>query len=228
MKKILLCSLCLCFVAAVFGQQNYDGVGNGPDNAYPIIEEILKKMPLKAGELYEMQDAELEKLVDAGAEIQINLFELLDCMHRYLGVNNFRLRLTGQSMRNLSNRYCLAEGTLEKLLPIALFDYLEVGASFESTQNALDVFLTEKYSADLEIGTGLYETHFGFKKMEPRLFSECFGLTVKAKVLAIKKAASKLSLYENGKGAFYVRGFFKPKRWYLSLITKLPQTTPEE
>ena len=91
MKKILLCSLCLCFGAAVFGQQNYDGVGNGPDNAYPIIEEILKKMPLKAGELYEMQDAELEKLVDAGAEIQINLFELLDYMYRYLGVNNFRL-----------------------------------------------------------------------------------------------------------------------------------------
>ncbi|MEL3908957.1 MAG: hypothetical protein P1P64_08135 [Treponemataceae bacterium] len=221
MRKFLLAFLFLSLSFVGFAKSNDEGIGIGAEAAFPEIKKILTIIEFPKNQIYEVKDAELELLLAKSAEIEINLFELLNASYRYLNANNFRVKIKGASLRALTNKFCIAEGTMAKLLPIEKIDFLETGAVFGNEQNALDVFLTSKHSSDLELGIGFYEKHFGFKKISSLLFSECFGLKVKTKVLAITKQASKLELYQNGKGAFYVKGFFKPKRWNLSLIRKL-------
>lgn len=222
MKKNFLCVVFLCCAGSIFAG------GIGSDAAYPQIEPILKTIPFTSGEMYELTENEVEQLVGTCAEIEINLFELLDCTYRYVSQHNFRGKISGTALQSLTSTYCIAEGTLAQLLPITKLDYLEIGVPFTDGQNALDVFLSEEHVADLEIGLGYYETHFGFKKISPRLFSQAFGLRVKANIFGIRGTASKIKLYENGKGAFYIKGFYKPKRWNLSLVRKLENVDESE
>lgn len=204
-----------------FAKSNDEPIGIGAEAAFPEIKKALTIFNFSQNEIYEVKDAELELLLRKSAELEINLFELLNASYRYLNANNFRVKIQGASLRGLANKFCIAEGTMAKLLPIEKIDFLETGAVFGNKQNALDIFLTSEHSADLEIGTGFYKKHFGFKKINSLIFSDCFGLKVKSKILAMTMQANKLELYQNGKGAFYVKGFFKPKRWNLSLIRKI-------
>lgn len=218
MKKFF-CTVLLCTLV-FFAFTEAPGNGIGADAAYPSIEKVLKNIDFQAYHIYEMTADDLERLITKSAEIQINIFELFDCMHRYLTAHNFRVRVPGDLLRKINEVYILDGDMVGKLMPFDKLDYLETGVRFNDSQNALDVYLTEKYQADLELGIGFYETHFGFKHVEPLCFYDCFGIKVKTKIFNITKPASKLHLYDRGKGSFHVQGFFRGKHWYLDLIEK--------
>lgn len=219
MKRFFCSVLSIVLLFVVFAKEN-PGIGIGADAAYPYIEKELEAINFKSDLLYTMSNADIKSLVNKSAEIEINIFELLDCMYRYLARRNYRVKILGSELQELNKEYFLDNGMVGRLFPIEKLDYIEAGAVFEKSDNAIDVYLLEKHSADLELGTGFYEKHFGFKKVEPLLFSKCFGIKVKANILNIRLSASKLELYDRGKGSFFVRGFYRGKHWYLDLIKK--------
>lgn len=220
MKRKILLGVCILFAVSLFAEKN-PGVGMGADAAYPTIEGVLKTMEFKDNEVSILKTEDLEKLIETSAEIEINIFELFDCLCRYLSAHQYRVRIDGSSLLAMKQNYVIDERMIQKLLPIDELEYVETGSCFTDEQNALDIFLRKEVQRDLEIGIGLYQKHFGFKKMEPLLFSKCFGLDVRVKVLNLKMKVSKLHLCDRGKGAFYVKGFYRPKRWYLLPIKKI-------
>lgn len=196
-----------------------DEFGIGSDNAAPIIKELLESLPMEKNKIYVFTDSETEKLIAKAADIKINIFELLDCIYRYLAQNSFRAEIKGSSLQRLLEKFDFGKDRIPALLPIAKIEKMQTGAVFEENQHALDMYLKEPYEKYIEIGIAMYKTRFGFKKIEPNLFSQSFGMQVKK--FGIKKAIEKIHLYENGKGAIYAKGFIKPKRWNLWLITRI-------
>lgn len=216
MKKICFYILLLSLSVSSFaeGKSNADEY----NKLYSAVENVFESIEIPRGVLYLATDYDVEKLIFVASDLKINLFELFDFSYQYLNKTNRRIKMTGSSLVKLSVKYILADGIMKKLLPLDKIKYIEAGTVLEKEQNPLDVFFTEKYNADFGLGTGFYETHFGFKKIEPLTFSNCFGLSVKPNILNIRLYASKLYLYEKSYGAFYIRGFFKPKRWYFDPI----------
>lgn len=122
-------------------------------------------------------------------------------------------------MRKIQPLYDMGKDRVLALLPVDKMIKLETGASFNTAQKALDVYLEEEHQAYIEIGTAMYQKTFGFAKISPLLFSEPYGIMVKKMIFATP--LEKLELYAPGKGAIYARGISKPKRWNLWVITKI-------
>lgn len=196
-----------------------NGFGIGSDNAAPFIKEVLESFPIQNNEIYILTDSDTEKLISKAADIEINIFELLDCAYRYLSENKFRIEIKGTSLQKLMEDFDFGRDRIPALLPIAHIERMQTGAVFEENQHALDMYLTNPYEKYIEIGLAMYKTKFGFGKIEPNLFSQSFGMQVKK--FGIKKSIEKIHLYENGKGAIYAKGFIRPKRWNLWLITRI-------
>lgn len=193
--------------------------GIGSDAAAPLIKQLLEKIPIKENETYILSDEDTEKLISKAADIEINIFELLDCTYRYLSENNFRIEIKGSSLQRLMQDFDFGRDRIPAILPITQMEKMQTGAVFEKDQHALDMYLTEPYEKYIEIGLAMYKTKCGFTKIEPNLFSKSFGMKVKK--FGLKKDIEKIHLYENGKGAIYAKGFFRPKRWNLWLITRI-------
>lgn len=219
MKKTLIFCILTLFGSFLLFAKEKPGQGIGADAAFPEITKVMQSFKLVSGEIYIAKDTDVEKLFDKAAEIKINMLELLDCMNRYMIKNNFRVRAFGTTFRNLSHKYKFCERT-KRLMALEKLDYLETGAVFNTTQNAMDMWLFDEYSTDLELGTGYYQKHFGFKKIEPLFFLDCFGLKVKVWGM-INKTADKIHLYDRGKASFFVKGFYRGKHWHINLIEKL-------
>ncbi len=219
MKKMVLSVLCLTF-SFVFLYA--DGMGIGADAAYPLLEKDFKSFPIKEYEMYCLSDTELEQILGTAADIQINLFELLDCLYRYLQPRNMRVEITGSSFRHLQSSFDYGEERVLALFPVHKLVKVQTGACFSQDQKAFDMYLDSKYTKYIEIGTALYEPRCGFEKLEPLTFSEAYGMQIKK--WGMVKKLSKIYHYENGKGAIYVKGFFRPKRWRLWLIKRIPKT----
>ncbi len=207
---ILLCLLSFLPLAAE--------IREGADQAAPVIASYLAKLPLQVGQVYTLSDTETFNIIDLAAKAHINVFELLDCAYRYTKPQGKRIAMTGDSMRKLQETYDLGQERVLALLPVDKMSKLESGASFSNDQTALDVFLAAPHQAYIEIGTAIYEKHFGFARIEPLLFAEPYGITVKKLIFSVQ--LEKLELYAPGKGAIYAKGFSKPKKWNLWVITK--------
>lgn len=191
----------------------------GADLAAPSVTAFLKTLPLKTGQMYIFSAQDTERFIDLAAEIHINVFEALDCTFRYITPLNVRVTVLGSELRKLQSRYDLGGERVLAILSVDKLRYLETGAILTPGQYDLDIFLdspTEKY---IEIGTAVYATRFGFRKMSPLLFDQAYGITVKK--LVINTTLEKLALFEPGKGAIYVKALTRPKRWNLDVVRKL-------
>ncbi|HNY15921.1 MAG TPA: hypothetical protein PK542_07765 [Treponemataceae bacterium] len=191
----------------------------GADLAAPSVSDFLKTLPLKAGQMYVFSAQDTERFVDLAAQIHINVFEALDCTFRYIKPLNVRVTVMGAELRKLQSRYDLGGERVLAILSVDKLRYLETGANLSPGQCDLDIFLdspTEKY---IEIGTAVYATRFGFRKLSPLLFDQAYGITVKK--LVINTTLEKLELFEPGKGAIYVKALPRPKRWNLNVVRKL-------
>ncbi len=191
----------------------------GADLASPTVTAFLKTLPLKQGQMYTLSDKDTERFIDLAAEIHINVFEALDCTFRYIKPLNIRIQVMGSELRKLQKRYDLGGERVLAILSVDKLNYLETGANLVSGQSDLDIYLTSPTETYIEIGTAIYDAHFGFRKMSPLLFDQAFGVMVKK--LVITTPLERLVLFEPGKGAIFVKAIPKPKRWNLNLVRKL-------
>ncbi|PIE98099.1 MAG: hypothetical protein CR988_04845 [Treponema sp.] len=210
--------LIFCFFSNPVFAKESEGIGIGSDAAYPHIEKALKELPIKANTIYYASDSDIEKLIGLSADIEINLLELLDCTYRYLNANNMRIQINGSSFQRLLPKFDFGKERVMALLPIHKITKITTGAKLKDTDHALDIYMNSEYIEYIEIGTAMYEPHFGFNKMEPNLFSQAFGMRVKK--WASKKDIEKIHLYDRGKAAIFVKKFFKSKHWYIWLIKR--------
>ena len=214
-KSIFAVTLLIFAVSALF----CDGIGS--DAAFPKIQKIMQTINIPQNTVYTLSDSEAEQLIAAAADIKINIFELFDCVYRYLSKSGLRIEIRGSSLQRLMGDFDYGEERILALIPIPKIIKIHTGAAFEKGQKPLQIYLDGIYENYIEIGTAIYQTEFGFNKIEPNLFSDSYGMTVKK--FGIKRPIKKIHLYENGKGAIYAAGFFKPKRWRLWLITRIPK-----
>ena len=189
----------------------------GADAAAIPIASFLSTIPFQQGTITKFTDQDTEKLIALAAKLHINVFELLDCTFRYIEPLHVRISMSGLVLRNLQAKYDLGGDRVLAILPVDKLSYLEIGAVFSSEQSKMDIFLDSVHESFIEIGTAHYEIHCGFKMLSPRTFSLPFGIS--GKKLFLRAPLEMLELYEPGKGAIYVKGLSRPKRWNLDVIT---------
>ncbi len=221
MKKIFLSIMILVFSCTTMFAK-----WSGADGATPKIEETLKKIEIPQNELYLCSDEDVELLIDTAANLSINIFELIDCIYRYLSKNEMRLEIKGSSLKKLMKLYDFGGDRILALMPVPLIEKIYVGHILKPEQKTLQIFLEKKYEKYIEIGTALYEKEFGFNKLTPRIFSDSYGMKVKK--FGIKLKIKKIDLYEPGKGAVYAKGYFRPKKWWLYPISKIEEEEEED
>lgn len=190
----------------------------GANNAAPKIAFFMNSLTFVPETVHVLTEQETGALFQLAASNKINVFELIDCVYRTVSVRNVRVAITGDSLRKLETRFDFGGERILAILPIGKLDYLETGALFESDDKALDIFLVSTHESRMEIGTALYQRRFGFASVAPLVFSAAYGITVKK--LFITTTLEKLELYEPGKGAIYVGGMSRPKRWNLDVVTE--------
>lgn len=182
------------------------------------VEEFFSTLPITSASVYTLSDSEAFSLINLSADAGINVFELIDSVFRILEPLKARVVITGDSLRKTEDFFILGDERVLSILPIKKLVYLEVGKSISSKQNDLDIFLDSEYESFIEIGTARYLKHFGFKNLSPSLFDSCFGVQVHK--LFFSAPLIKLELYGPAKGAIYVKGLMKPKRWNLQIIQR--------
>lgn len=190
----------------------------GADHAEPGVARFLEGFSLKPGTLHECTEAETAALIELASVERINVFELIDCVFRYITPKNVRFKINGDFLRRTEKDFDLGGERVLAILSIESLQYLEFGARISEGQTDLDIFMNEPREAFIEIGTAHYQSRFGFRKVSPRLFGDAYGVMVTK--LFIKTPLKKLELFSPGKGAIYVNALSRPKRWNLSIIRK--------
>jgi len=208
-----------CLLLLLFPISSSSGQSRlGADLAVPAVNQFLTGLPLEAGTAYIFTETDSANIIDIAARARINVFELIDCLYRYLSPRNYRVSIAGARLRQLQGRYDFGGERVLSILSIEKLVKLETGAVFSGTENALDIYLDSGYETYIEIGTAIYDNRFGFKRLSPLLFSDAYGITVKK--LFFSAPLTKLELFAPGKGAIYVKGISRPKKWNLNVITQ--------
>ena len=200
-------------------------IGMSADEAYPIIDKTVLALPMRENSVYYVNDDDVKGILGTASDIGINLFELIDCMYRYLAPNNKRLEISGKVLRNARTSFSYGGYPIEQLLPIDTIVSVQVGACFTKNQNPLEMELDVPYSVYIEIATATYDTRCGFTKLQPLNFLESYGMYIKK--WNITKRIRKIHLYEPGYGAVYAQGFFKPKKWAFAAIARISDQSAE-
>jgi len=190
----------------------------GADLAYPAVAGFLAGLPLKAGSNFVFGDSETEELIALSASQGINVFELIDCVARYVKTLGARVTITGESLRKTERRFKLGDERVLAILPVENLNRLEIGTPVSKEQKEADIYLDSEYESFIEIGKAHYKTRFGFASLSPLVFDDCYGVQVSR--FLISTPLERLELYAPAKGAIYVKGISKPKRWNLSLISE--------
>lgn len=212
MHKRVLLPIAFCFLFSLYS------FGKGADAAYPTLEKMFSEMQIPENKLYIVSDQDMATMLDKSVELDINLFELLDCIYRYLAPNHKRFEISGTVLREAQTTYSYGD-PIETLLPIEKMEKIQVGACFTQEQKPLDMWLSEPYSVFIKVATAVYDTRCGFGKLEPLNFLEPYGMQVKK--WNIVKNIRKFYLFEPGRSAVYAEGFFRPKRWWVDSVTRI-------
>lgn len=211
-KSIAGCLVFFFVLVPFFGQSRL-----GADNAAPKIASYISTLSYVSGTIRVLSDSESLSLLQLAASNKINVFELLDCIYRTVSVRNIRIAINGESLRKLDSSFDFGGERILAILPIDKLEHLEIGALLETDDKALDIFLVSAHESRMEIGNAYYQKRFGFESISPLLFASAYGVNVRKFVFSTP--LEKLELYAPGKGAIYVGGMSKPKRWNLDIIT---------
>jgi hypothetical protein len=213
MKRTIIATLCIMLSFTCQAQSRL-----GADHAAPAVAAFLDAIPAMSGKAYQLSESQTDSLLSLAVTNKINVFELLDCIYRNVSARHGRVTINGAALRKLESRYDLGGERILAILPVDKLDYLETGALLDSDDRPLDIYLVSPHESRLDIGTAYYRTRFGFASVSPLEFSSAYGITVKK--LVFSAPLEKLELYEPGKGAIYVGGMSKPKRWNLDVVTE--------
>jgi hypothetical protein len=218
MKLFTLTALLLVSSLSLFGQDANDP-RLGSDRAAPKIAAFMDKLNIAPNTMYTLTDADMAELITLASDIHINVFEIIDCMFRYVSPKSIRIVMTGSSLRKMQTKFDLGGDRVLAILSIEKIRYLEFGARLKQEEKDLDLYLDSPSERYIEIGTAIYETRYGFNTLKPRYFGDAYGIVVKK--IFITTPLEKLELFAPGKGAIYVKGLSKPKKWNLDVITPL-------
>ena len=150
MHKRVLLPIAFCFLFSLYS------FGKGADAAYPIFEKMFSEMQIPENKLYIVSDQDMATMLDKSVELDINLFELLDCIYRYLAPNHKRFEISGTVLRNAQTTYSYGD-PIETLLPIEKMEKIQVGACLTQEQKPLDMWLREPYSVFIKVATAVYD-----------------------------------------------------------------------
>lgn len=190
----------------------------GADHAEPGVAQFLENKELPHGSMYVCGEQDVLELIDLAEREKINVFELIDCIYRYIEPRNIRITIFGKDLRKTQENFDLGGQRILAILSIDTIRYIEVGAVHKKGQRAMDVYIEKERETYIEIGTAQYEARFGFASLSPLLFEDAYGITVKK--LFFNAPLTKLELFSPGKGAIHVKNMFRPKRWNLDVVTK--------
>ena len=190
------------------------------DEAYPEIEQALASIPAQAGVLYTVTDQDMTVILNKAADVQINLFGLLDCVYRYAKPLKKRVEILGAALQKAEQTFNYGGYPIDVLLPIERIVKIEIGAPLKAGQNPLDITLNEPYSVYIEVATAIYDVHCGFTKLEPQTFLESYGMYMKK--WNITKPIWKIYLGPANLGSVYVQGFsFISKKFEFNGISRI-------
>ncbi len=191
----------------------------GSDGAAAAVAAHLAALPFSKEGPYTLTKSQTSALLGLAADLKINVFELLDCSYRYLAPNGFRAILGGNELRSASANFDMGGDRVDALLPIAKTERIEIGYATKSGEQAMDVYLAEKHSDFIELGTAVMDARFGFKRIGPSNFEEAYGIKVQR--FPISTELERLELYEPVKVAIYVKALSRPKRWRINQIIRI-------
>jgi len=181
------------------------------------LSTLLKPVTDTRG-LHTADAALLDRLLQYGLERELNIFEVFDDVILDLKASGSRLRIPGSTFRAAAEQYDLGRERAEALLPPQKITDIYLGTRLSVNDSEIDVFLSEEHSQYLEIADITLSTHYGFKHVEGRLFSQGFGARVKR--FLFRFTLDKIDLYERNKIAIYVEDFGRPKRWRIDKIIR--------
>lgn len=190
----------------------------GADHAEPGVAEFLENMEIPQGAMYVCTEQDVLNLIELAEKEKINVFELIDCIYRYIEPRAIRMTIFGKDLRKTQDIFDLGGQRILAILSIDTIRYIEVGAIHKQGQKAMDVYIENERETYIEIGTAQYEARFGFEKLSPLLFEDAYGITVKK--LFFNAPLTRLELFSPGKGAIHVKNMFRPKRWNLDVVRK--------
>lgn len=190
----------------------------GADHAEPGVAKFLEDMEIPHGKMYVCTEQDVLDLIGLAEREKINVFELIDCIYRYIAPRNIRMTLFGKDLRKTQDIFDLGGPRILAILSIDTIRYIEVGAIHTPDQKAMDVYIENRRETYIEIGTAQYEVRFGFASLSPLLFEDAFGIMVKK--LFFNAPLTKLELFSPGKGAIHVKNMFRPKRWNLDVVRR--------
>ena len=190
----------------------------GADHAEPGVANFLEAMNIPSNSMYICTENDVLNIIALAEKEKINVFELIDCIYRYVAPRTIRITIYGKDLRKTQEKFDLGGERILAILGIDTIRYIEVGAVLEKGQKPMDVFLEGTRETYIEIGTALYEKQFGFGTLSPLVFDDAYGITVKK--LFFQAPLTKLELFSPGKGAIHVKNMFRPKRWNLDVVTK--------
>ncbi len=208
----------ILFFTLALGCTAFAAIGIGSDAAYPFIAKYLESIPFERGKLYKCTLSNLRDVMNLAADIQINVFEVIDCFYRWCAPRGIRIAIYGKDLRQIEREFNLGGQRILAILALENLERLEIGAILNREQCALDMHLSAPYEKYIEIGTAIYERRAGFRKVSPKLFDEAYGISVKR--FFIKTELTRLELFEPGRGAIYVEAISRPKRWNLDLVKR--------
>lgn len=191
----------------------------GSDHAEAGIADFLTEMKLTPTTIYICTETDTAKLIALAETEKINVFELIDCIYRFISPRNIRILLYGEHIRKMQMNFDLGGDRILAILAIDTLRYIEFGSILNKGQNAMDVYLEAPRETYIEIGMAHYESQFGFTTLRPNLFDDAYGITVQK--FFLKAPLTKLELFSPGKGAIYVKNMFRPKKWNLDVVTKI-------
>lgn len=190
----------------------------GADHAEPGVAAFLNDMNLVPETMHFCSKTETANLIALAEAEKINVFELIDCIYRFIQPRKIRFTITGQDIREMQSEFDLGGERILAILAIDTLLYIEFGAILTDEQKAMDAYLEGPRETYIEIGMAQYEEQFGFNSLSPLLFDDAYGITVKK--FFFKAPLTKLELFSPGKGAIYVKNMFRPKRWNLDVVKK--------
>jgi hypothetical protein len=214
----LIAAAVLISALAALPSLSAEGLSSGADASAARVASFLEGLRAEAGATRGLDTPETLALVGVGAGCGMNAFELFDAVHRWAASAGVRLRIGAESLREAARAYDIGRERVRSLLPLDLMTSLEIGAVLAPGQAALAATLDAPYSEYVEIGTIKLSPSFGFASMEPDRYLKPYGISVAR--FPMTASLSRLELYAPRKGAIYVNGIPKPKRWNLWPITK--------
>jgi len=183
------------------------------------LTSIVESLESRQGESTILSLEQFALFLNYASEHRLNLFELLNLVYPLLAERDQRYIITGPTIQETEKEFYIGGSKIRLILPIDSVIRMEIGKSFGPDQHALDVYITEHYSADF-FGFGMLheEPHFGFKEIRLNYYNEAFGMYAKRMFFTFD--VSYLHLYDGEEVAIHMKNFFKPKREVFDAVWK--------